>query len=59
MVKCSFCGEELKPGTGVMFAKNDNKIYWFCKKKCEKNMFVLKRKAKKQKWVTKKKVVKK
>jgi large subunit ribosomal protein L24e len=57
MVKCSFCKEEVKPGTGVKFVKNDGKIFNFCSKKCDKNMLKLGRKGKYQKWVTKKKKV--
>ena len=57
MVKCSFCKEELKKGTGKMFVKNDGKIFYFCSSKCDKNMLKLKRKPVKQKWVSKKKKV--
>ena len=59
MVKCSFCNKDITPGTGTMLIKNDGKIFWFCSKKCDKNMLKLGRKAKTQKWVTKKKVAKK
>ena len=50
MVKCTFCGEILKPGTGKMFVKKDAKILYFCSKKCEKNMLKLKRKPYNIKW---------
>lgn len=55
MVKCSFCNEDMKPGTGKMFVKTDGKIIYFCSMKCEKNMLKLKRKPANVKWVTKKK----
>jgi len=55
MPKCSFCGSELKTGTGKMFVKRDGKILYFCSKKCEKNMLKLKRNPSKVKWVIKKK----
>jgi large subunit ribosomal protein L24e len=50
MAECSFCGTELPKGQGTLYAKNDGKILYFCKKKCEKNMLGLKRKAKDTKW---------
>lgn len=53
-MKCSFCGEKIKPGTGKMFIKNDGTILYFDKSKCEKNYF-LGRMGKKLKWVKKKK----
>ncbi len=59
MVKCTFCKKEIPRGTGMMYAKNDGKIFHFCSKKCDKNLLKLKRKPVKQKWVTKKKAVKK
>jgi len=42
-MKCSFCNSNVEAGTGVMFVKNDGKIFYFCSKKCEKNMLKLKR----------------
>jgi len=50
MVKCSFCGEEMQEGYGLMFVKKDGKILHFCSKKCEKHMFKLRRKARTTKW---------
>ncbi len=50
-MKCSFCNKEIPKGTGIMYVKKDGTIYYFCSKKCEKNMLKLKRKAKKLKWV--------
>ena len=50
MVKCTFCGEELERGTGVMYVKKDGKIFYFCSKKCEKNLLKLKRKSIVSKW---------
>lgn len=42
---CSFCGTPVAFGTGKMFVKKDAKILWFCSRRCEKNMLVLKRNA--------------
>jgi len=50
MVKCTFCGDVLKPGTGKMYVKTDAKIFYFCSNKCEKNMLKLKRKPYNIKW---------
>ena len=35
---CSFCGNEIEPGTGTMFVKKDGTVYLFCTNKCSKNM---------------------
>jgi large subunit ribosomal protein L24e len=53
-MKCSFCNEKIKPGTGKMFVKNDGTIYYWCSSKCEKN-YRLGRVGKKLSWVRKKK----
>jgi len=50
MAKCSFCGKQIKPGTGKMYIKSDGKIFHFCSNKCEKHTFKLKRKPLKTKW---------
>jgi len=47
---CSFCGEDIPPGTGTMHVKNDGVIYRFCSSKCRKNFFDLKRDPRKLKW---------
>ncbi len=54
-MQCSFCGINIEAGTGIMFVKNDGKIYYFHSKKCEKNMIKLRREPKKAKWVVKRK----
>jgi len=48
--KCSFCGGVIKPGTGMMYVKNDGTIYRFCSSKCFKNMLKLRRNPTKLKW---------
>jgi large subunit ribosomal protein L24e len=50
MAECAFCGEKLKPGTGFLFVKKDGTALFFCKRKCEKNLLVLKRSPLSQKW---------
>ncbi len=49
-MKCSFCQNELKPGTGKMFGKKDGKILFFCSSKCENNLLKLKRKPRLTGW---------
>ena len=49
-MKCSFCGENIPEGTGIIFSQRDGTVYTFCSKKCEKNQLVLKRKPQKVKW---------
>jgi len=48
--KCSFCGRDIEPGTGMMYVKTDGTIYYFCSSKCRKNMLELKRDPKKVRW---------
>ncbi|QLJ52355.1 MAG: LSU ribosomal protein L24e [Candidatus Fermentimicrarchaeum limneticum] len=52
-MKCSFCGEEMERGTGVIFVKRDGTTFSFCSSKCRRNMLKLKRNPRKLKWTTK------
>jgi len=56
-MKCSFCGEDIKKGSGLLFVKRDGSLLYFCSNKCRKNL-EMGRKQEKLKW-TKKEVVKK
>lgn len=47
---CSFCGNEIEPGTGKMYVKVDGTTYNFCKNKCHKNLIDLKRVPRRTKW---------
>lgn len=49
-MKCSYCGIEIKPGTGKIFVYANGKVLNFCANKCEKNMLKLGRTARKFKW---------
>lgn len=51
--RCSFCGKEIKPGTGIMYVLNNGTIYWFCSKKCRRSMLDFKRDPRKYKWTLK------
>ena len=49
MPTCSFCGEEIPIGRGIMFVKTSGEIFYFCSSKCERN-WKMKRDPKKVKW---------
>src|SRR3989304_3414521 len=38
---CSFCGNDIEPGTGKMFIRRDGTGYFFCSSKCERNLLDL------------------
>ena len=47
---CTFCGNEIEPGTGRMYIKKDGAIYNFCTSKCFKNMIELRRVPRRTTW---------
>lgn len=47
---CTFCGDEIEPGTGKMYIKKDGVVYNFCTSKCFKNMVVLGRVPRRTTW---------
>ncbi|HEB37698.1 MAG TPA: 50S ribosomal protein L24e [Thermoplasmatales archaeon] len=47
---CSFCGNEIEPGTGKLYIRKDGTIYHFCSSKCQKNLLKLKRVPRKIRW---------
>lgn len=50
---CSFCGMEIKLGTGITYIKNDGTILNFCSNRCRKYHLVYKKDPRKLKWTTK------
>ncbi|MEM1515192.1 MAG: 50S ribosomal protein L24e [Thermoproteota archaeon] len=48
--KCTFCGREFTPGTGIMYVSNNGSVYWFCSSKCRKNQLELNQDPRKLKW---------
>ena len=47
---CSFSGQEIEPGTGLMYIRRDGTVLWFKDSKTKKNHLKLKRNARKLKW---------
>src|SRR4030067_793889 len=47
---CTFCGDEIEPGTGRMYIKKDGVVYNFCSSKCFKNLVILKRVPRRTTW---------
>ena len=47
---CTFSGEEIEPGTGMMFVRRDGSILWFKNSKARKNLVKLGRNARRVKW---------
>lgn len=47
---CSFCGEAIEPGTGLLYIKRDGTRYQFCKAKCRRNLLHLGRVPRTVKW---------
>lgn len=51
--KCTFCGQDIPPGTGLMYVKKDGSVYYFDAKRCYKNMIQLGRVPRTTKWTQK------
>jgi large subunit ribosomal protein L24e len=47
---CTFCGDEIEPGTGRMYIKKDGVVFQFCSSKCFKNLVVLGRVPRRTTW---------
>ncbi|MGH7339367.1 MAG: 50S ribosomal protein L24e [Candidatus Rokuibacteriota bacterium] len=47
---CTFCGDDIPPGTGKMYVKKDGTIFYFCSSKCQRNQIHLKRVPRRVRW---------
>lgn len=50
---CSFCGQDIEPGTGKMYVKKDATVFHFCSMKCQKNQLNMHRIPRNTKWTKK------
>jgi large subunit ribosomal protein L24e len=48
--QCSFCAQEIEPGTGTMFVKRDGTVLQFCSSSCRKQQLGLGRIGHRLKW---------
>jgi len=46
---CSFCGNKIEPGTGLMYVLNNGMVLYFCSRKCHRN-WEMGRNPKKLEW---------
>jgi large subunit ribosomal protein L24e len=53
MAKCSYCGDQIPIGRGIIFVELSGRIMNFCSSKCRKN-FNLGRDGSKLNWIRKK-----
>ena len=49
MARCSFCGNDIEKGTGMIYVEKTGKVLYFCSSKCERNVD-LGRKSKHVRW---------
>ncbi len=57
-MECTFCKENIKPGTGLIYVKKEGAVFYFCSKKCERNLLNLRRNPAKLKWIKKEEKIK-
>ena len=50
MPKCTFSGEEIKPGTGLMYVFADGRVVYFKDSKAKKNYIKLGRNPRTTRW---------
>ncbi len=50
MTDCSFCGNTMDRGTGLLYVKKDGTVFNFCSSKCRHNLVDLRRINRHTKW---------
>ncbi len=55
-MECSFCGHNIKQGTGLVYVKVDGTVLSFCSRKCM-SYYMMKRDPRKFKWTINKKEI--
>ncbi len=50
MTNCSFSGEAIEPGTGLMYVKKNGEVLWFKNSKCMRNALNLGRVNRHVRW---------
>ena len=50
MNQCSFCGNSITQGTGLIYVKRTGKRFDFCSRKCENNLMQMDRNPRNYKW---------
>ena len=50
MTKCVFSGDEIEPGTGLMYVRKNGEVLWFKNAKSMRNMLKLGRINRHVKW---------
>lgn len=50
MTTCSFSGESIEPGTGLMFVRKNGEVLWFKNSKCLRNALKLHRINRQVRW---------
>ncbi len=47
---CTFCGNDIEPGTGKMYVRKDGTVHFFCSHKCQANQLDLGRIGRRVRW---------
>lgn len=50
---CSFCANDIEPGTGITFVRKNGQVVRFCSRKCRRSLIDFKRDPRKYKWTKK------
>ncbi len=48
--ECSYCANDIEPGTGTTFIRKNGQVVRFCSRKCRRSLLDFKRDPRKFKW---------